>query len=132
MIDGRLTDNFHLKEWKCKEGGGTGVPWDLVPNVARCAKNLQALRDYLGRPITLISGWRGPLYNEKIGGAKKSQHLTGKAADIRVKGLDPVEVAEAIFSLIESGKMEEGGVGIYPKSNFVHYDCRGTKARWRG
>ena len=131
-MDGQLTANFHLKEWSCKEGGGTGVPWDLVDNVKQCAANLQILRDEIGKPITLISGWRGPLYNAKIGGAKKSLHLTGKAADSRVRGMDPVEVAEVIFSLIDAGKMDQGGVGIYPSSNFVHYDCRGTKARWRG
>tara|TARA_A100001391_G_scaffold52724_2_gene32218 strand:+ start:648 stop:1049 length:402 start_codon:yes stop_codon:yes gene_type:complete len=133
MIDPQITKNFHLKEWSCKTTPQkTGVPWDLVPNVVECAENLQVLRDHIGKAITLISGWRSPLYNKKIGGATKSKHMTGQAADIRVKGMKPDEIAEIIETLIEEGKMKQGGLGVYPKSNFVHYDCRGTRARWRG
>ena len=132
MIYEQLTKNFKLQEWSCKTTPKTGVPWDLVPNVQRCADNLQMLRDHIAKPIVIISGWRSPLYNEKIGGAKKSQHMTGKAADIRVAGMTPDDVAEQIELLISRGKMEQGGIGIYPGSNFVHYDCRGLKARWRG
>ena len=130
----QLTKNFHIKEWNCKEGGGTGVPWDLVDNVTRCATNLQVLRNEIGEAVRIISGWRGPLYNAKVGGAKKSQHLKGLAADIRVSGMKPEEVASIIEDLIEHKKMDEGGLGIYhgAKHGFVHYDCRLTKARWVG
>jgi uncharacterized protein YcbK (DUF882 family) len=130
----QLTKNFHLREWNCKEGGGTGVPWDLVDNVIRCATSLQALRDEIGEPVRLISGWRGELYNKRVGGSKKSQHLKGLAADIRVSGMKPEEVAAIIEDLIEHEKMDEGGVGIYSGAHhgFVHYDCRGTRARWNG
>jgi len=33
--------------------------------------------------------------------------------------------------LIRAGKMKEGGVGLYVSQGFVHYDIRGTRARWR-
>ena len=42
--------------------------------------------------------------------------------------LTPTEIAKAIERLILEGKMKQGGIGIYP--NYVHYDTRGTKARW--
>ena len=42
--------------------------------------------------------------------------------------MTPKEVAKIIEGLIASGKMQQGGIGIYP--NFVHYDIRNVKARW--
>jgi uncharacterized protein YcbK (DUF882 family) len=55
-------------------------------------------------------------------------HVKGKAADIVVQGYTPTQLAAVIFKLIEEKKIRQGGVGIYP--TFVHYDIRGTKARW--
>lgn len=128
MIDPQITKNFHLKEWKTHDG--TGVPWDLIDNVTKCAKNLQALRDEIGKPITIISGFRNLTYNTKIGSKPTSQHVKGTAADIKVRGMSPQDVANAIEELIKQGKMDQGGVGVY--KSFTHYDCRGTRARWRG
>jgi uncharacterized protein YcbK (DUF882 family) len=50
------------------------------------------------------------------------------AADIKVKGLTPLEVYNAIEKLIADGKMKQGGLGLY--RSWVHYDIRGVKARW--
>jgi uncharacterized protein YcbK (DUF882 family) len=86
------------------------------------------LRDAVGKTITITSGYRSPKYNLKIGGAKDSQHTKGTAADIKVKGMTPKEVAKVIEGLIANGKMTQGGIGIYP--SWVHYDCRKIKARW--
>ena len=122
----KLTTNFSLEEFKCKDG--SDIPNDVLPNIIELAKNLQVLRDYLGKSITINSGYRSPKYNAKIGGVKNSQHVKGKAADIVVKGMTPKEVALVIEGLIEKGKMKQGGIGIYP--NFTHYDIRGVKARW--
>ena len=122
----KLTTNFSLEEFKCKDG--SDIPNDVLPNIIELAKNLQVLRDYLGKSITINSGYRSPKYNAKIGGVKNSQHVKGKAADIVVKGMTPKEVALVIEGLIEKGKMKQGGLGIYP--NFTHYDIRGVKARW--
>ena len=58
--------------------------------------------------------------------------MTGKAADIRVKGMSPGEVATVIERLIDEGMMEQGGIGVYDEDGFTHYDCRGTRARWKG
>lgn len=122
----KLTNNFSLEEFKCKDG--SDIPNDILPNIIQLAKNLQVLRDYLGKSIIINSGYRSPKYNAKIGGVKNSQHVKGKASDIVVKGMTPKEVASAIENLINQGKMMQGGLGIYP--NFTHYDIRGIKARW--
>ena len=122
----KLTKNFSLSEFACKDG--TTVPYEYMPNVQELANNLQVLRDYLQRPIYINSAYRSPEHNANVGGSPRSQHLYARAADIRVDGMTPKEVHEAIESLIDSEEMKQGGLGLY--DTFVHYDCRNTKARW--
>ena len=122
----KITTNFSLEEFNCKDG--STMPNDVMINIIKLAKNLQVLRDAIGKTITINSAYRSTDYNKKIGGVKDSQHLKGNASDITVKGMTPKEVAKIIEGLIASGKMQQGGIGIYP--NFTHYDIRGVKARW--
>jgi uncharacterized protein YcbK (DUF882 family) len=122
----KITTNFSLQEFNCKDG--SIMPNNVMINIIKLAKNLQVLRDAIGKSIIINSAYRSPEYNKKIGGVKDSQHLKGNASDITVKGMTPKEVAKVIEGLIASGKMQQGGIGIYP--NFTHYDIRGVKARW--
>ena len=121
-----LTTNFSIKEFECNDG--TEIPQKYIDNVKELAKNLQVLRDEIDLPIHINSSYRHPEYNKRIGGAKFSQHLTASASDIVVRDMTPKKVAKTILKLIKNGKMKEGGVGLY--NGFVHYDIRGTKARW--
>jgi uncharacterized protein YcbK (DUF882 family) len=122
----KITQNFSLEEFNSK--CGRAIPNKVLPNIINLANNLQVLRDALGKSITITSGYRSPEHNAKVKGAKNSQHITGMAADIKVTGMTPKEVALVIEGLIESGKMKQVGLGIYP--SWVHYDIRGIKARW--
>jgi uncharacterized protein YcbK (DUF882 family) len=122
----QLTENFNVIEFACKDG--TQVPEKYLCNVQTLAYNLQVLRDYLGEPVRLNSGYRTPSYNKKVGGKPASKHLTAEAADITVKSKSPKQLAVIIEKLISQGKMKQGGLGVYP--GFTHYDVRGTKARW--
>ena len=122
----QITKNFKLSEFNCKDG--SKIPDNLIPNIVQLAENLQVLRDYLGVPLTINSAYRSPAYNSKIGGAKFSQHLEAKAADISTSKFTPEQVHAAILKLISEGKMKQGGVGLY--NSWVHYDTRGTAARW--
>jgi len=124
----KITKNFNLNEFKCRDG--TYVPEELIENVTLLCENLQALRDKLKKPIRVISGYRSPKYNRRIGGARRSQHMTAKAADIKVPGMTPAEVKNVIVDLIKDGKMMKGGIGLY--RTFTHYDVRGRNARWYG
>ncbi len=81
-------------------------------------------------PFQLISGYRSPqtnalLHAESGQVASKSQHLLGKASDIRVEGVDLANLHKAAMSL------KAGGVGFYPVSNFVHVDV-GPVRQWSG
>jgi len=124
----KLTKNFNLKEFECK--CGCDMPLEVYENVIKLTGQLQILRDYLGRPITINSAYRCPKHNAKIGGSKTSQHLLGKAADITIQSLKPIEVFTIIEDLIDFGVMLQGGLGLYEEKGFVHYDIRKTRARW--
>jgi uncharacterized protein YcbK (DUF882 family) len=123
----KLTNNFNLQEFACNDG--TQVPPQFYGNVKELAENLQALRDHIKEPVMITgSGYRTPSHNAKVGGTKNSQHLTASGADINARGYTPKQLARVIEKLIKAGKMKEGGIGVY--KGFVHYDIRGTKARW--
>ena len=128
-----MTKNFSLKEFQCKGscndcGDDCEMPQEVYENIIKLSQQLQLLRDYTGRPITINSAYRSPEHNAKIGGVKTSQHLLGKAADITIQSLKPAEVYRIIEDLIEMGEMLQGGLGLY--DTFVHYDVRRTRARW--
>ena len=125
-----MTKNFKLKEFECK--CGCDMPLEVYENIIKLASQLQFLRDYTGRPITINSAYRCPEHNAKVGGSKTSQHLLGKAADITIQSLKPAEVFVLIEDLIDMGHMLQGGLGLYEEKGFVHYDIRKTKARWNG
>lgn len=122
----KLTKNFYLSEFNCKDG--TVVPAHLIDNVIELAENLQVLRDYIGKPIVINSAYRHEAYNSLIGGVKRSRHVLALASDIRIEGLTPIDIYNAIDTLILRGEMMEGGIGLY--RTFVHYDIRGVRARW--
>ena len=95
MMKMELTKNFSLEEMlrsdTAKRCGITNKPkaeeeTEVVENLkALCVEVLQPLRDFLGKPVVVSSGYRCRELNEKVGGVSNSQHLTGEAADIRVK-----------------------------------------------
>lgn len=122
----RLSKNFTKREFKSKDG--YPMPDDVLANIKELASNLQVLRDFLGEPIRINSAYRSPAHNKAIGGVKNSQHVLGRAADIKVKDIETKDLYLIIDSLILDGKMKDGGLGLY--DTFVHYDIRGSKARW--
>jgi uncharacterized protein YcbK (DUF882 family) len=82
------------------------------------------------RPMQLISGYRSPATNRMLHAesgevAAHSQHLIGKASDIRIEGVELSRLHRAALSL------KAGGVGFYPQSDFVHVDV-GPVRQWAG
>ena len=121
-----LTANFSKMEFESRDG--FPMPPDVLRNIQELTENLQIVRDYLGEPIHISSGYRSPSHNAAIGGVSDSQHLLGKAADISMKNYTAKNLAIIFERLINNGNIKQGGVGLY--NGFVHYDIRGTKSRW--
>lgn len=57
---------------------------------------LQPLREKLGKPMIITSGFRSSKVNQLVGGASNSQHLYGQAADFVVNGMSPAQVVELV------------------------------------
>ena len=91
--------------------------------VDKLVNALEALREKIGLPITVTSGYRCAPHNAKVGGEPNSQHVRGMAADIKVVGLTPVEVYE-----IAKTVPAFGGFGV--AHTFLHVDVRTTPAKW--
>ena len=116
----KVSANFRVREFACSDGSDpVFVDSDLVAV-------LQKVRNHFGKAVTITSAYRTPGRNKAVGGEKYSQHLYGRAADIKVKGIAPKTVAAYVEKLMP----KSGGIGIY--KTFVHVDVRGTKARWKG
>jgi uncharacterized protein YcbK (DUF882 family) len=116
--DVNLALNFKLQEFECKHCRAVKIDPELV-------RRLQAMREEIGKPVIINSGYRCPAHNKAIGGATNSQHLYGRAADIICPGLaigQLYAVAEKYFA--------DGGLGKY--IGYIHVDVRGVKARWTG
>ena len=124
---GYITKNFTWDEFQSNDGAV--MPNDVAENIKELAKNLQVIRDHVKQSIKINSAYRSPEWNKKVGGVSDSQHVKCKASDIVISGLTPTQVVKILEELIASGKIKQGGIGLYP--NFVHYDIRGTKARWK-
>lgn len=113
----QLSAHFNSDEFKCHDGTEHEIDTMLI-------SILEAGRSIIGKPIHINSGYRSPAYNKKCGGAPKSQHMLGTAADITVAGMSPKQV-KAVFERLMP---DMGGIGLY--KTFVHIDVRHKKTRW--
>jgi zinc D-Ala-D-Ala carboxypeptidase len=117
---------FSPAEVACR---GTGMVM-LSPASIDALKRLDRVREAMGHPLILNSGYRSPEHNRAVGGAKASNHMKGIAFDINMSNVDPHRF-EA-----EAKRAGFNGIGLYPPQkptgsrDFIHIDTR--KAPWRG
>lgn len=117
----RLSENFKLDEFKCKCGKCDPI---LVDDAL--VTWLQKLRDHFGKSVNINSGYRCAAHNAspKVGGSPSSHHVKGMAADIRVEGVTPEEVAK----YAESIGIQR--IGLY--DTFVHIGSDPNRKFWKG
>lgn len=116
----KLSTNFRVREFACTDGS------DPIFIDTELVEVLQKIRAYFGKSCTITSAYRTPTRNDKVGGSPFSQHLYGRAADVKISGVSPKKVAAYAETILKN----KGGIGIY--STFTHIDVRATKSRWNG
>ena len=96
---------------------------DVFPIDPALLDFLHAAQDRLGSAgrFEIISAYRSPKTNEMLrkrggGVARRSQHMKGKAIDVRLSNIQTADLRQASLDIAH------GGVGYYPNSNFVHLD----------
>jgi uncharacterized protein YcbK (DUF882 family) len=120
LRDGLAEIDYILRDHRTNEVHG------IDPNLLDLLHRLRTGMAYDG-PIHVISGYRSPETNAMLaaqgnGVAKNSYHVRGMAIDLRLPGRLLDEVRRAALELAR------GGVGYYPKSDFVHVDTGPVRA----
>ena len=128
VIERPKSEHFSYEEFishSDAEAQRNGVPYKYWNNIQAVMDRLEIVRKaFDGESIVVRSGYRSPAYNKKIGGAKRSQHLYGKAADIYVKDkkISCYMLAKTVFDNTNLRKLF-GGFGLGSDNN-VHLDIR--------
>lgn len=111
------TKNFKVKEFACHHCGENKVNQELI--------NLcQKIRDKVGLPIRINSGYRCPAHNASVGGVKNSYHVQGLAADLSCSEGEGV-IWDAVNELFKTDKEFHDKLGYairYMRRHFVHVD----------
>jgi uncharacterized protein YcbK (DUF882 family) len=121
----RLSRNFTVDEL-AKSGSKRFTKARIDPKLVAC---LQAIRNRIGRAVTVLSGYRSYSYNAEVYRRRgqtpiNSRHSSGQAADIKVSGMSGMDLAKAAIDACGG----EIAVGIGGSS--LHIDVRGRWARW--
>lgn len=113
----KVGQHFKVKEFACKDGSQVVFIDDHLVSI------LDILRNQIGKPVIITSGYRTPEWNKKCDGAKYSYHMRGMAADIRVNGISAKQIANKLNAIVP----DECGIIVY--KSWVHFDVRTSKYR---
>lgn len=116
----KIAKHFKVKEFACKDGSQVVFIDDYLVSI------LDILRNQIGKPVIITSGYRTPERNKKCNGAKYSYHMRGMAADIRVDGMSAKEIANKLDKIVP----DKCGIIVY--STWVHFDVRTEKKYRKG
>ncbi|KAI8910492.1 hypothetical protein EDD86DRAFT_266249 [Gorgonomyces haynaldii] len=128
VIFSKLSPHFSVLDF-LSGTNGNGKKKDpflrLDPSVVEC---MQAVREHLGIPITINSGYRNPKHNSKVSSSKPGFHVSGTAVDVTHGDIhsysDVTDFALTVLDVCyRKFGMDDVGIGFYP--NRIHFDKRG-------
>jgi hypothetical protein len=152
-----ISPHFRLGQFICKQNGNYPKYVVLKERLILKLEHILEMvneKGYACNTFNILSGYRTPYYNKRIGNVKYSRHIYGGAADIFIDenpkddmmddlngdGVIDWRDAETLYRIIDDkyGKPSYmpfvGGLGRYKKTTahgpFVHVDVRGRRARW--
>lgn len=115
----------------CKCGACESIPADMVPRILQLRATLEIVRESISKPIIIESAVRCFDHNVFVGGVLNSEHLFGRAVDIRVEGMTGAELLKVFEALITAKRIKDGGLGTYEdRPRILHYDI-GKPRRWK-
>ena len=119
----QLSPHFSLSELTVSAAasrkGLSNIPTgQALATLTETAKGMERVRTLLGKPITVLSGYRAPAVNKAVGGAKNSAHMTGHAVDFICPGFgSPAQVASYLAKhLTDFDQM----ICEFPPDGWVH------------
>lgn len=138
-----LTENFTLEEFAHSETatrrGLLNEPSpEIVETLKHTAARMEEIRELLGVPITILSGYRSVKVNSAVGGNPQSQHVLGEACDFIAPGFGaPQEVCRAILDstiafdqLIEEGTWTHISFSAEPRRSVLTAHFENGKTRY--
>lgn len=123
-LDDRLSANFLVRELAARRVDVRGELAAYARLSPVLVQGLQGMREALGKQILVNSCYRYPALNDDVDGAGQSQHVAGRAADIRSPGVEPLTLARLAVEVFG------GDIGLGLGRNIIHVDVRGEPASW--
>lgn len=136
MTRHRLSKHFTVEEFDCKDGTRV-MKRDHNGLEYLCRRFLEPLRAEYGS-VTILSGFRTRTHNRRVGGASNSFHVytihdgNDQAADVKCARGTPRDWHKLLNAIRNKKRDGKGGLGLYPRTGFVHVDLRDNKADWMG
>ncbi len=141
-VNRKIAGRFRIKDFMCKDkyfNSNQDLYWLMDKKVL--FKTIELLDSLESRGLNkdgfyVNNGHRHPRRNEKIKGASQSKHIKGQAVDIVIQdinndGKHTKKDKDIVLKLLDKHIIKnEGGIGLYPGTQSVHYDVRGKRARW--
>ena len=130
-----LSEHFVLGEFtRSKYPEVYNIPsHEAIANMKRLCVWLEVLRNKVGHPIVINSGYRSPQLNRKVGGAPTSNHLTGCAVDIRTSGFEQAIEYTAILIAYATESNQEFDELLIEKNRYgavwLHFAVRPKENR---
>ena len=124
----RMTEHFDLVELTrsataTRLGLMNVPPQTAVGNLRNlCQKVLEPLRQHLGKPIIVTSGYRSKELNKAVGGVENSQHLVGEAADLRIES--EKQGREWMVWIMDNCEFDQLILERNAKATWLHVSCK--------
>lgn len=155
-IDTRISEHFTLRQFLCKQESDYPMYVGIRESLLVLLEGLVGAVNEAGYPVEtfgIISGYRTPDYNRRIGNVPNSRHVYGDALDFFIDhdadgkmddlngdGAHNRADVDLLYGIVEEFKDETngsspiGGIGRYYRTSrhggFIHVDARGFRARW--
>jgi hypothetical protein len=130
----KLTEHFTLDEFLVSEtaarlGIDNSPPNNVFLNLTETARRMEKVRELLGVPIRITSGYRCPALNKAIGGAAESFHMLGLAVDFIAPTFGtPLDIC---LKIAASGIKYDQLIHEFGRNGWVHIGFEAGANTWR-